>query len=258
MPGALAVRARGRFFSTFSVAYPRQTSAPASLPVPPPTTLVGALSASHAALAKSPEVVVTEGSLASRSVELLRWVRYAALALDEGRAVPFQDLMRYLMLPYQHRTGPRYWFGASAFGRVSAPLGFSVVYIVDEERADYVSKLAWGLVRLGSKESLVEVDDVRVLEVVESGRRGAATAYYTPARLASCREGCAEVYMWPLSPDAYTRKGAGLEKWLVPYSPYGSYGGVMRVDVVGDGVVLDLEGEELVVPRSVLTGGGGA
>ena len=245
------IRVYGEFFTGFSVIYPSQTSAPTPLPLPPPTTLVGALSASIARVRKEPETTFENGSLASRAVELLDVVKYATFGIKDGYAIPFQDLSRYLMAPYQHR--PHLHFSALAFGRVSATsLKFSILYFVNTEDPSALARMAWGILALGNKESLVSIEDVKVLSVEVVNIDEGETIYYTPSKIATPLASCKATYMWPLTPEAYKARGAALEEWLIPIDPLSFVGGAMRVRRNDKGIFVKV-GEDLVlIPKRVL------
>ncbi|HID05376.1 MAG TPA: type I-A CRISPR-associated protein Cas5 [Aigarchaeota archaeon] len=246
-----AIRVQGRFFTAFSVSYPGQTGAPTPVPLPPPTTLVGALSASIARVRREPETSIKGGSLSSRAVELLDAVKYATLGVRDRHAIPFQDLSRFLMAPYQQRAYLH--FSALAFGRVSAMLlRFSVLYFVDSGRSEDLAKMAWGILTLGNKESLVSVDEVEVLPVEVVDADEAETIYYAPARLADPLRSCKTTYMWPLTPEAYKAKGAKPEEWLIPINPLGFIGGSMRIRRKKEGAFAQVGGDLVLIPRNIL------
>lgn len=250
MSGVSVIKVEGKYFTVFSVTY-RQSSAPAPLPLPPPTTLVGALSASLARIRHEPETAQRRNELASRAIELLDTVKYAAFGVREGTAIPFQDLSRFLMASYQHRSYLH--FGALAFGRVSAPIRFSILYFVNSKEYADLTKAAWGILAIGNKESLVSVDDVRVLPLRSTKLDEGETIYYVPSDIVS-REisSCKRIHMWPLVPEAYMAKGAKMEEWLAPLSSLGPIGGKMRIRRNNKGIFTEIGDELVLVPKQVL------
>lgn len=205
---ALVVRAR--FLWGFSVKRPSVSKAQPSYSTIPPTTLMGALSAPISMSRGYGEVLQQSDKIYSASHSVLDFVVTASIAFDEKRrGVPtgiyWEDLNRYAIHQFQRaerRSERKYMFGAIGVGKIYAPHASArIVYVIDADRArrslgpgwrnDLVI-YAYQITRVGSKESLVAVEDARLSTLKPVGR-----------------EFCTSLYQ-PLE---------HLERWEIPYNP---------------------------------------
>lgn len=188
-----------RFHWGFSIKRPLHSAAQFSLSVPPPTTLVGALSYACGAQRDSPEE-------AARLLNHIKWATFGFLERSPLllESLKVGDMNRNLIAPFmrsQHRTPDRY-FGVQAMEKIYVP-GFKalVVYFGEVER---YRDCAWGIVRIGSKESLVDVLEVEFHDVKPVGQGRFETELYVNAGWARpIAGGFAEEYTWPLTPNAF-------------------------------------------------------
>jgi len=160
----------------FSIKYPKVSKSQPTLPLPPPQTLVGALSRhiqdgqEHSYTTQGKKVNLISAASSTTFVE------NAAAGLDpdaaHGGAI-WTDINRYLILHFQKpvRRGLReYWFGAVPAGKVYAPAAkMALAYAIDEQKAlamlgdDWSARLvaaAWSITRLGFKEAIVCAEKV--------------------------------------------------------------------------------------------------
>ncbi|QGA53969.1 type I-A CRISPR-associated protein Cas5 [Sulfolobus sp. E5-1-F] len=167
----------------FSIRVPRTSAGGDSYIVPPITTILGALSRGYCSdYAVRSNVSCTKEFIDKFSSELF-WITYGA---EDRTLIPYSDLLREERVPYRQSKNRDIkemanWFGVSAFGKVyGASASFSIAVLLNKENVEFWSKLGWQIVSLGTKESLVTVTDVRVVDVVESNEEEFYTIYYTP------------------------------------------------------------------------------
>jgi CRISPR-associated protein Cas5a/b/c len=265
-----AVKALLEFHWGYSVKRPIFSAAQPALLVPPPTALLGALARAASYLRGWPEVVQDGSAMRSSASLLLGSVRWAALALvDERFAGPLlgpvetRDLTRALIAPYQRADniypGSPLLFGVQPHGKVYAPSmrAAALFLATDESVADY----ARCILSVGSKESLVSVDEVKLAEVKTARAAEVETRYYFPSDLGEVLPGSGgagegravrELLSLPdLSHYELARVkdlGANWREFVVPL-------GRVRVKLAEGAVaVLDPDGEAAVVPRRVVEG----
>ncbi len=258
-----AITALTRFLYGFSIKYPGQTSAKEPMPYPSPTTLVGALAAAIGRSSKHPEIIVEGRATLSYAATLLDKVVWAVPALLDGNAIPFRTLTQTYTLVYQRSSRQSatsrvflgiakgrgneskdfVWpFSATVMGWMHYDGRAYLTYIAHDHAADEIAKAAWGIVSVGSKESLMEVEDVTVSDVslAETGDP-VTTPYPVPLKCVKLGErgvddlldsgsiiNARTAYYIPLTKEAYTR-GASIRprRWLVPYNE--GYGGDLMI-----------------------------
>ena len=190
---ALVVRVR--FLWGFSIRRPSVSKAQPSYSTIPPTTLIGALSAPIAVSKKYGEVVARGKSIYSASTIAMDFVAAASLTFEErrGRApvgIYWEDLNRYAIHQFQRRerrAKRESMFGAIGVGKIYAPDAIAkIVYILDTAKARSVLgdtwrsdliRYAYQITRIGSKESLVAVEDARLARVKPVGREFCTSLY---------------------------------------------------------------------------------
>ncbi len=182
----------------FSVRVPRASAGGDSYIVPPITTILGALSRGYCSdYAVKSNVSCTKEFIDKFSSDLF-WVTYG---VEDPMLIPYSDLLREERVPYR-RSKYRdikevtNWFGVSAFGKVyGAGASFSIVLLLNKENVEFWSKLGWQIVSLGTKESLVTITDVKVVDVVESNEEEFYVMYYMPEECLKNKEGFETVNM---------------------------------------------------------------
>ena len=193
----------------FSVRAPGTSGGGPSLPLPPPSTLLGAVAHGVARAMGWREV---EGG-SSPVAKLAPYLLAAAAGIVEGFSIPYVDLMRYLAVPFIRRENvkkPAMWFGALGFGAVSAAGTLIAAAVVLSDRVLGVAPLevlraATGSVaRLGSREGVVHVVRSWVGRVDEV--RGGETLLYAPVdAVAEPPATRLELTVWdPRDPEAYS------------------------------------------------------
>ena len=259
----------------WSIKAPGQSAAQTPIPVPPPSTLLGALAYPYFTFKGWPELIFENGAYYSPAYKLLEQVSYAAFGISTSVATVHQDLTKNVIAPYlrqPHRKISSNWFGAQAMGKTINPNGKIEIAYVLRPGADEAGllKAAWSITRLGSKEGIIAVEDASVQEVVPAEMRLAITAFYAPYSCVEVIEPGGEIIeFWDYrDPRAYIygnterRRGRGAKreeeripsstmKFVVPMEK-GPYGGKMSVRVKEEGVILKLRETSLIVPRDVL------
>ncbi len=256
----MIIRVRARLVWGFMIHVPFQTASPQPIPYPPPTTLVGALAAAYARWKGYPETLVVDSKPYSFTAKMLldKMVYYATAGYPIAGVVLHRDLMRVLSLPYLQQKTPDYWFSAQAFGKAYTPTDLEIVYLVDSRYADELSKAAWGIDRIGSREGIVSIRTVELLDPCEHivYEDIVETPYYVPVRLAEPIRSC-EVYpMWKLDPLAYTNVSPDdyykiIEYYIVPVG-LGVYGGKMIIRPKANSSTINIGSEKLVIPKDLL------
>jgi len=178
-----------------------------SLRFPPPTTLIGAISFPLVKRGYAKNILGEIDRNLCSPVKILSEVfQVATIALD-GYGYYFEDINVYILLHFQgfqkdSETGqirrylPKYRKGAILNGRVYAPYcRFTSIYIINVEKAvdllgeDWESKITrsgWEISRIGSKESVVSVENVSLLDInIEEKVNVVKTKFYFPSKAAT-------------------------------------------------------------------------
>ncbi|MCU7786886.1 type I-A CRISPR-associated protein Cas5a [Pyrobaculum sp. 3827-6] len=176
-----AIVVRGQFHWGFAIREPLQSALQSPLFLPPPGTLIGAL-------ARAVEKVESRryGGLEDK-------IKWAAFGFDEKipglslTSLAIVDINRHLKAPYsrkERRSLPEYKFAAVPTGKVYVP-AFKVVLLYLGEGISRLGQAAWGISRLGSKESLFTVLEVQMCRVTERKDGELNTSLYVPKDKAS-------------------------------------------------------------------------
>lgn len=236
----------------FSIREPGFTAASPSLPLPPPTTIVGALAASYAKLKELPEVI--NGRSTAAILLQKGYVAYALAGFINGKTTLQQDLTRILIIMYQKRKTPNHWFAAHAIGKTYAIGELLMMYIVRNDIAESLSKAAWGITRVGTRESLITVKEVKVLDIEKLDKKIINTPFYVEESLVKPISWARPLEFWELNPDSFRVKS--VPKRVVYYVPYsaGIYGGFMRVRISNEASVIKVDEFEAIIPSKLVRG----
>ncbi|MEW9492540.1 MAG: type I-A CRISPR-associated protein Cas5a [Candidatus Aramenus sulfurataquae] len=161
----------------FSVSVPSASKAKASFLLPPPTTLKGALS-----FAKYRGVDSLKGGSPAKEFEgVFAFARFS----DSTLASYTEDVVRNVVLLFlreKYKKEKEHWYNIIPTGKVISPSGeLLVVYVTDKISEDDLERMAWSIIRIGSKESLVSVESVEVGKAKEVKGVKVKTKYYFPA-----------------------------------------------------------------------------
>lgn len=237
-------------FSGLSAFYPYASTSAPTYPLPPPTTLVGALAYPY----MRQNHVEDEGEY-SATVKLLNHVVYAT-AGSEGYVIT-RDVERVYQAIYQRKDRWKelhkdLWYTVAVRGIVR--------YLDDKLCVVYLSKsrdllnYAYGIVRIGRKENHVVVRSVVVKEINEipvEARHGKLfeTLFYTPVSIAECEDVTSiRINMNKLTQINYTHTTKpDIEEFYVPRGL-----GPMKCKLLDGGVLLELQGFHVAIPGYIL------
>ncbi|QIW22819.1 type I-A CRISPR-associated protein Cas5 [Sulfolobus sp. S-194] len=162
----------------FYVSYPEASKAKPSFYLPPPTTLIGALSYGKY---RGIDTKAFKGKAGSPALELK--VKAAASFSDEFVGGYTEDIIRSVIMYFQRRErrgDPKFRYGVVPTGKIYAPNQIvKVVYVAEMEKEE-LERLSWSITRLGCKECLVSVEDVEIGEA-KMVKGKVRTSYYFPA-----------------------------------------------------------------------------
>ncbi len=180
----------------FSSKIPLATAAQPTFKLPPPTTLLGALA--YAINYGGPEVEISGNVLKSPAARLFNYIPWITLRTiypdNPGLLVETLDVNRIsLVLGIRAeniaKNPARYFWGVQPHGKIVFPcMEIEVVYLVKNDRVEEIARAAWGIVRIGTRESLasvkgVEVRDLKIIDINELKEKKVRIAHATPLNL---------------------------------------------------------------------------
>lgn len=200
----MAIRVKGRLHWGFCVKGIAVSKRQYSLKTIPPTTLIGAISYPLSTFYhRDSETIISLSNgrytLSSSTNVFYKMFRLATISFN-GYGKYVEDMNQYILLHFQtlikedgevRRYRMKYRRGRMVVGRVYMPNGeFDIVYVVDDDKAkdvlgegflDALYKSAWNITRLGSKESLVSIDDVKIYrDIIRRDGGIYTTRFYFP------------------------------------------------------------------------------
>jgi len=247
----------------YSVKQPAFSASQPSFKLPPPTTLIGALAAAAAMSEGWPEAYLEGDSVYSSAARILKtvpWATLRMLTMDPDLLAETRDLTRVLIAPYVRRDnlypGSPYIWAVQSHGKIYAPAAaLEVLYIVRDGEADKLYKYAWGITRLGSKESIVSVNRVEALDASPAQLSEAETSYGFLRHAAASIEGPFTAYRLPsLSADWFKLStvrdvNTFMADFIIPK-------GSVKVRLSNRGAALIVGGlGAVIVPREVVEAG---
>lgn len=272
-----AILVKLKTFGFFSTRLPEGSSSVPSYPLPPPTTLVGALAKQLLRVRGMWDEVVFQGKKGKTSPASILVkegiVLWACAGIPAPVAFPYDEMMRVqkgiymsseqLTAPYDlTRDGKpgtasfAYYFSAIAFGATAIPPGFPMyaLYLVRDKWVDELVAAAWSIDRVGSKESAAVVEDVEVSGVELDEVRELQLLFYTERSAVKWEK------LWPAYSLAYVpmpplralvRGSQDLVDFIVPHEGR-FYGGTIQLSFVEKVEVLRAAGHILLVPEALL------
>lgn len=252
-----AVLAEVSTYSSIAVYMPYASISAGAYPLPPPTTIVGALSYAYRRSLNDLRELMADGC--SPAVELVekKKVLYAAAGILKPITISkaVERLYQHVYLKKQHWKKPEMAYTVGVRPIVTVDRLQIFLIVSDKDLARY----CYGMTRLGRKESLIAVDNVVVVPVREAltQNRLCDTAFYFPRSIVkdySPRDMWMEIDMPILHRDNYSKRTTVLETYVVP-KPY--TGVKTTVELNDDGVALSIrtaDGRvaEVPVPRRVI------
>jgi CRISPR-associated protein Cas5a/b/c len=169
-----------KFHWGFSVVSPLSSKSKSGLLLPPPTTLIGALSYGKF---RGKDLVKIGGKTCSPAKNFDNIIA-AARYEDNSAGIYIEDIVRNVVTYFQRperRKEKAYRYNIVPTGKIYSPNGeIIVVFITDKIQPQELEKLSWSIIRIGSKEGIVSVENVEIGKVKKvSGR--VTTKYYFPA-----------------------------------------------------------------------------
>jgi len=244
-------------FGPIAVYTPYSSISSNAYPLPPPTTLVGALAYAYKRSLGDFKELAEDGS--SPALELVEngMVLYASAGIERPYTVShsIEKVYQQIYLRTQHWRNIKmaYTIGARAitiFDRLW------LFYILSRED---VARYGYGITRLGRKESLVSVERVFVtpIEKVVVKSSTCETGFYFPLNIASDyspKDLWMEIDLPVLRKENFLKKGDVVEKYVLP-KPFTFR--KATVELNENGVVLRISIEdnkvfEIPVPRKVI------
>ncbi len=162
----------------FSSKTPLATAAQPTFKLPPPTTLLGALA--YAINYGGPEVEISGNILRSPVTKLFNYIPWITMRTihpdNPGLLVETLDINRVslvLGIRAQNIKEPLDIWGIQPHGKIVFPcMEIEAIYFVKSDRVEEVARAAWGIVRIGTRESLasvrsVEVRSLRMISIAE-------------------------------------------------------------------------------------------
>uniref|UniRef100_A0A7J2TCD2 Type I-A CRISPR-associated protein Cas5 n=1 Tax=Ignisphaera aggregans TaxID=334771 RepID=A0A7J2TCD2_9CREN len=238
-------------FSPISISAPLTYLSSPVYPLPPPTTLIGALA--YPILRESLNELEQGCSTAKK---LLEHVTYAVAGA--GGYVMSRSIERMYNTIYQK---PNRW--AIDKKHESHPLRWSILvagyvqYLNNSLYVLYISKdknilrYVYGISRVGKKEGVVSVEKVLIDEVskyiVRDPPSAIETIFYTPSYIAECQ--FARLYSMPMLHRNNFCRGLRpqLQDFYVPLEL-----GRMVCRVLGDAAILNIEDLNIIIPESAV------
>jgi CRISPR-associated protein Cas5a/b/c len=232
-----------------TVNYPLAPVPSPHYPLPPPTTLVGALAYPFLRLRESKETV--EGSF-SPAVKILDMVPYASAGTDGW--VRTREVERIFQLMYQKKIrwndmSLAYSVGARGLSRFADDKLYVLYIITEKSLIDY----AYGIVRIGKKEGIVSVEDVCYEELektVKYKEMGTfETFFYFPKDIAVVQRG--QVISMPklVKENFGTTVSPVMEDYIVNNGFEPIIG-----ELKTNGALIKIEDFEIPIPRMLLEG----
>jgi len=252
----LALKIKAEYHWGFWIRSPGTSKYQSTTPIPPPTTLIGAIAFPlikrgvlklNGRQIKGEVIKLKEGSISSPAAVLEKYVVCASAYFDNV-AVVWEDLSRYNTILFQETTkskedeilagGRRYLMkyrtGGLPVGKVFYPSGvLTIAFLIDKSMGKIVDgnleneleKTAWEMTRIGSKESIVSITDVKLFEAELLKEREVKTKYYFPAILGHVVEGSGTHYTEMFWSGGWGREAdTRFEEYVIPGSrtPIGS------------------------------------
>lgn len=239
-------------FSGLSVFLPLTSTSAPVYPLPPPTTLVGALAYPYLRLSNTQEHIQESEVTYSPAIKLLDNILYAS-AGALGYIVT-RDVERLYQAIYQRRErwSEKYkelWYTIGIRGVVNYLNNkLYILYISNKEDILYYTH---GITRIGRKEGHVSVTRVVIKqldEVIKSTKEGEVfeTIFYTPTKLAVCDPTTSITMFMPKltrTNFTYTLK-ADLDEYYIPKNIVPA-----RCVLLRDGALVNVDGFEVAIPK---------
>lgn len=233
--------------SGISVYYPLASFTTPNYPLPPPTTLAGALAYPYLRTKESSEVVDGEYSPTVKILDKLVYASAGAEGWVQTREI--ERIYQHIYLKKQHwaKLDSAYSIGVKGITFYLNDLVYLFYVVTDSD----IVKYTYGIVRVGRKESLVSVEEVYYDElnnVVKAIGKGTfETYFYFPREIAVCQN--AEVI--PMPKIDRVNFGKTLTPILEDYCISNGIDPVVG-ELKSGGALVRIEDYDIPIPRSIL------
>ncbi len=226
----MALCIKARLCWGFSIKTPMVSKTQHAFSIPPPTTIIGAVTRRLAMMKGFGEVVHLTGEsdvLASPTELFKKIFRSASAYIMESEDGPrlgkyWEDIVRYQIFKFQkpnRRMDPALRYNIVPSGKVYMPSGLiNFGLLVREDYAEeilgkdwetIIIEAAYSVTNIGSKESIVSIEDVSLEKTVKIDREY-KTRYYHPKRLVTD--------VLSVDPAPYALEGTYIERfWKIDY-----------------------------------------
>ncbi|MEX2725508.1 MAG: type I-A CRISPR-associated protein Cas5a [Candidatus Freyarchaeota archaeon] len=271
----LGLKVKAEYHWGFWIRSPGTSKYQSTTPLPPPTTLIGALAYPlvkkgvlklNGQQIRGEIIKLEKKNILSPAVILEKYVICASAYLD-NIAIIWEDLSKYNTILFHETTqseedeilagGRRYTMkyrsGALPVGKVFYPGGvLTVAFLIDKSMGEVVKgnfknelvKAAWEMTRIGSRESIISVTDVRLYEAKPLKEKKVKTKYYFPAILGSVSEGGHYTEMF-WSGGWSREESARFEEYIIPGTKTPISSTLVTVELT-TGKAFEVDGEILI------------
>ncbi len=247
----------------YSIKEPLYTASQPTYKLPPQTTVVGALAYPYAYINRLPENIVDGDKLYSTTVRLASMIRWVSIRNTMAPLGPIEtmDINRLILVLGIRRAhiypGSRFLWGVQPIGKIYSPSWkLEIMILPEKERVNGIARLAYSIVRLGCRESLVSVDRVEVVDANVSRQEFVSTSYYFPRRLAREISGNYMVTHMPtLTSEFYrlahiTDPRRFIEEYIIPRDPVGRIDVRLAEDAIA--ILNPVNNDHVIIPKEVL------
>lgn len=228
----MLLHVRARYHWGYSVKHPFSSKGQPAFALPPPNTLKGALSKGFMDNLETIYAPLKKGKFnLTSSASLMNFIKAASCKLGDEHdeiASEWMDINRYIVLHFQkpvRRALREYRFGTISSGKVLAQhITLHVLYLIDEDKARSILgdswkqsllRSAWSITRIGSKESVVSIEDVKLNDSWCVSQDTVKTSYYFPSEAKETIKGdnYDEVEFWD---DGFGTKEPKPIRYIIP------------------------------------------
>ncbi len=208
-----------RFHWGFSVVKPGIAKAKQGFYLPPPTTLIGALSYGEF---RGFDTIKFNQILGSPAYGYYGKVIAASKLVSE--ATYTEDIIKNVISYFQRKerwTDPKYIYGAVPTGKVYMPNGDIIaIYLTNSLSKEKLEKLSWSITRIGCKECLVSVESVEIGEATKV-TGNVKTSFYFPAsvKIVGSKGFTEYANFWDQNGYLWSKEGS-LIKYILPIRLY--------------------------------------
>jgi len=242
---------KARVFYGTSIALPLASTSTPTYPLPPPTTVLGALAYPYLRLRELRGEIKPDEDLRQRARELLDKVVYVAAGAEGYVSIrTLEQIYQEIYLRKQH-WGKGMAFSVGVKGLTTyADNALLLLYIAKDPD---ILRYTYGIVRVGRKEDIVAVEDVIIdrLETYVNGSQFATvtTPFYVPRRLV---ESCSNAKAFSMPVLNVSNFGTTVEPVTEEFYVPSGLGPIMCT-TGKQGALLRINNINAIIPRELLS-----